>query len=256
MTANDFVSVDHLLAEITSTVNDTDFKKGFPKGWYISRIQDAIRELSYDTFWLKVQQDFEMPENCQIKMPENTFNIREIYVYTGTLCNPIKSQMVYWKRLFNNNYTGDGYTAQVKDDGSNAADVFQPNQRIYTNNMQQFYGPKLYYNVQNGIIMFAKDCKSYPYVRIIFNGNGVPNGELPIIPSFFERAVVDFVEEKFYNAMKSRDPRLYRPLWNDAYTKLNDLTQGSWNKAKKRIKSMDTKEKTSMEEYISSMYHK
>jgi len=85
---------------------------------------------------------------------------------------------------------------------------------------------------------------------------GVPNGELPIIPRFFERAVVDYVEEKFYNAMKSRDPRMYRPLWVDATTKLNDLTSGSWNKARKRIKAMDTLEKESMEEYISSMYHK
>jgi hypothetical protein len=88
------------------------------------------------------------------------------------------------------------------------------------------------------------------------NGMGVPNGDLPIVPRFFERAVVDYVEEKFYNAMKSRDPRMYRPLWSDASLKLNDLTNGSWNKARKRIKAMDTREKESMEEYISSMYHK
>ena len=85
---------------------------------------------------------------------------------------------------------------------------------------------------------------------------GVENGDLPVIPRFFERAVVDYVEEKFYNAMKARDPRMYRPLWTDAYQKLNDLVNGSWNKAKKRIKAMDSKEKASMEEYISSMYHK
>ncbi len=36
----------------------------------------------------------------------------------------------------------------------------------------------------------------------------------------------------------------------------NDLVNGSLNKAKKRIKAMDSKEKASMEEYISSMYHK
>ena len=77
-----------------------------------------------------------------------------------------------------------------------------------------------------------------------------------VIPRFFERAVVDYVEERFYNAMKSRDPRKYRGLWNDAFGRLNDLRGGSWNKAKKRIKAMDSQEKESMEEYISSMYHK
>jgi hypothetical protein len=256
MTSNDYVSIEHLLAEVTATVNDTDYKKGFPKGWYISRIQDAMQELSFDTFWLKVQQDVEFPENCQIEMPKNVFNIREIYMYNGSLCNPQKTQMVYWKRLFNNTADGNGYTAQVKDDGSNGSDIYQPNQRVYTGNMQGFYGPKYYYNVINGLIMFSKECKGYEFVRIIYNGMGVENGDLPVIPRFFERAVVDYVEEKFYNAMKARDPRTYRPLWTDAYQKLNDFANGSWNKARKRIKSMDSKEKASMEEYISSMYHK
>jgi hypothetical protein len=256
MNSNDYVSIEHLLAEVTATINDTDYKKGFPKGWYISRIQDAMQELSFDTFWLKVQQDEIFPESCQIEMPKNTFNIREIYMYTGSLCNQQKTQMVYWKRLFNNTADGTGYTAQVKDDGSNGSDIYQPNQRVYTGNMQGFYGPKYYYNVINGLIMFSKECKGYEFVRIIYNGMGVENGDLPVIPRFFERAVVDYVEEKFYNAMKARDPRTYRPLWTDAYQKLNDFANGSWNKARKRIKSMDSKEKASMEEYISSMYHK
>jgi hypothetical protein len=257
MTANDFVSIDHLLAEITATVDDAEFRKGFKIGWYKSRIQDAMQELSFDTFWMKVQEDYEYPkENNQLKFPENAFNIREIYLYTGTICNPVKSQVVYWKRLFNNNYSGKGYTAKVKDDGSNSADLYQPNQRFLQHNMQGFYGPKFYYNVVDGVIMFSPDCSSYPFVRIIYNGMGVPNGELPIVPRFFERAVVDYVKLKFYDAMKGRDPRTYRPLWMDAKDDLENLVTGSWNKAKKRIKSMDTKEKESMEEYISSMFHK
>lgn len=257
MTANDFVSIEHLLGEITATVNDHEFKNGFSKGWYNSRIQDAIQELSFDTFWMKVKHDFEVPKNCRIPMPKNVFNIREIYLYSGELCNPKNTQVVYWKRLFDNSYSGDGYTAKVKDDGSNAADLFQPNQRLLHHNLQGYYGPKYYYNVsEDGIIMFSKECQSFPYVRVVFNGMGVPNGETPIVPRFFERAVVDYVKLKFYDAMKSRDPRMYRPLWADAKDDLENLTTGSWNKAKKRIKSMDTQEKESMEEYISSMYHK
>jgi hypothetical protein len=85
---------------------------------------------------------------------------------------------------------------------------------------------------------------------------GVENGDLPIIPRFFERAVVEYVEERFYNAMKARDPRIYRVLWSDAYARLNDPVNGGWNKARKRIKAMDSQEKESMEEYISSMFHK
>ena len=190
-------------------------------------------------------------------MPENVFNIREIYLYSGDFCNPKNTQVVYWKRLFDNSYSGDGYTAKVKDDGSNSADIYQPNQRILQHNMQGFYGPKFYYNVgDDKTIMLSKECLSFPYLRIRFNGMGVPNGDLPTVPRFFERAVVDYVKLKFYDAMKSRDPKIYRALWGDAKDDLENLVNGSWNKARKRIKSMDSAEKESMEEYISSMYHK
>jgi hypothetical protein len=256
MNANDFVSIDHILADVTATVNDAEYKKGFSKGWYVSRIQDAMQELSFDTFWLKIQQDIEIPESCQIPMPKNVFNIREIYLYSGAICEPESSQVVYWKRLFNNTSSGGGYTAKVKDDGSNPGDLFQPNQRIYNRNVGGFYGPKYYYNVMNGLLMLSETCKGYANIRVVYNGMGVENGDMPVIPRFFERAVVDYVEERFYNAMKSRDPRTFRSLWSDSFSRLNDLRNGSWNKAKKRIKAMDSQEKESMEEYISSMYHK
>jgi hypothetical protein len=256
MNANDFVDVNHLLAEITATVNDTDYKKGFPKGWYISRIQDALQELSIDTFWLTAIFDYEIPTNFQIPIPPNTFNLREIYAYQGSLCNPVKTQVVYWKRLFDNRYDGQGYTARVKDDGSNGADIFQPNQRTYTRNLQGYYGPKYYYNIEDGLLMLSKDCQAFPYVRLKFNMMGNSIGDKPVVPRFFERAVVDYVKTKFYDAMKSRDPRMYRPLWMDAKEDLENLTNGSWNKAKKRIKAMDSAAKESMEEYISSMFHK
>lgn len=253
----DFVSVDHILSEITTTVNDTEFRNGFSKGWYISRIQDALQELSFDTFWLKLQQDIALPEILQLQMPDGAFNIREIYLYHGETCSPQKSQVVYWKRNFNNNYDGTGYTARVKDDGSQGADLYQPNQRILRNaNYNGFYGPKYYYNVVNGLVMFSQNCLEYENVRIIYNSRGEADGDLPIIPRFFERAINDYVEERFYNAMKGREPRKYRVLWSDAYERLNDLTRGSWNKARKRIKAMDTSEKNSMEEYLNNMIHK
>ena len=84
-----------------------EFKKGFKKGWFVSRIHDALQELAFDTYYLKVQHDFELPQNLQLNMPEDVFNIREIYIYEGELCNPINTQVVYHKRLFNNNYEGE-----------------------------------------------------------------------------------------------------------------------------------------------------
>lgn len=247
MNANDFVSAEKIIAEVSQTVNDKGFRNGFSKGWFLSRIHDALQELAFDTFYEKITLDFDIPSNLQIKMPENTFNLREIYVYSGAVCNPGTSQVVYNKRLFNNMSTGQGYTSRVKDDGSNSADLFQPD--------EGFYGPKYYYNIQNGLIMLSRTCSAYPFLRVTFNGMGGVDGSNPVIPRFFQRAIVDFVEERYYNAMKSRNPRTWRVLWADAQSRLDSYT-GNWAKAKKRVTSMDSATKESMEEYISSMYHK
>jgi hypothetical protein len=255
MNANDFVSVEKILAEVTQTVNDKEFKNGFTKGWYISRIHDALQEIAIETYFFKVTMDFELPSNLQLEMPEDTFNIREIYLYNGERCNPTNTQVVYFKRLFNNKFQGDGYSAKVKDDGSNSSDIFQPNQSWNTQNRQGFYGPKYYYGVQDGLMMFSKDSNAFPFVRVIFNTFGGADGSVPIIPRFFQRAIVDFVEERYYNAMKNRSPRTYGSIWRDAKNGLESYT-GNWRKAIKRASSMDTAEKESMEEYISSMYHK
>ena len=255
MNSNDFVSVEKIISEVTQTVDDKDYKNGFVKGWFVSRIHDALQELAFDTFYLQITQDFDLPENLQLEMPLDTFNVREIYLYQGERCNPTNTQVVYHKRLFNNKFSGDGYTAKVKDDGSNSGDIFQPNQRIFGENRQGFYGPKYYYNVQNGLMMFSKECGAFPFVRVIFNGMGGVDGSKPMIPRFFQRAIVDWVEERYYNAMKARDHRKYRALWADADNRLTSYT-GNWAKAKKRVTSMDTASKESMEEYISSMYHK
>ena len=85
---------------------------------------------------------------------------------------------------------------------------------------------------------------------------GAPIGDAPIVPRFFDRASNDYVEERYYNAMKSRDVRTYRGLWNEAYTKLYDVREGSWKKARMRVSSMDTWEKESLNNYITNMYHK
>lgn len=256
MNQNDFVKVEHLLSEISTLVDDMDFKKGIPKGRYISWIQKAMQKLAMDTFYQKKLIDVEMPQNCQLELPADTFNIREVYLYNGTLCNPEKSQNVYWKRLFNNMGKGEGYTARVKDDGSNPSDIFMPNQSQFRHNHGNYTGPKYYWNFFEGTVMFSTDCRSYQFVRIIANGMGGEIGEMPEIPRFFEEAVTDYVRVKCFTTMLSRDPRFYSPLLNQAKNDLDNVVSGSWKEAKKRVKSMDSAQIESLNEYFSSMYHK
>jgi hypothetical protein len=260
MNINDYISVDHLLADILSTVDDEKLRRGFSKGWYVSRIQKALQELAIDTFFDEVTLDLTLdPTTLTADMPEGIFNIREIYVYNNDgCCSPDSSQVVHWKRTFNNKGRGDGYTARIKDTGgSNYSDPFLPSVSNYQNT-HWYSGTKFYANIMNGTMMFSTDCRLYSQVRIVANGLGGAIGDLPLVPRFFEEAVTDFVYERFYKAMKAREPRKYRGLWSDAK---NDLkgpngNTGSWRKARIRIANMDTYEKEALEEYLSSMYHK
>jgi len=256
MNANDFVSIDHIISEVLSTLDDADLCKGFSRGWYVSRIQDALQELAFDTFFDEITMDFDMPkETLQLEIPKGVFNIRQLYGWNGSCCSPQTSNVIHWKRNYNNNPGGTGYTAKVKEIGeSSYFDPFLPNEGWSRN--AYYGGTKLFANTQNGVIMFGSDCASFDKVRIIFNGMAGEIGDVPIIPRFFERAINAYVEWRHYKSMVSREPRTYRALARDAYNELYDMRDGCWKTARMRISSMDSWEKDSMNEYISSMIHK
>ncbi len=255
MNANDFVSINHILSESLTRHNDEALRNGFSRGWYVSRIQDAIQELAFDTFFFEITRDFDFPDNFILEMPKDAFNIKEIHLFNGGCCKPESSSVVHWKRTYNNKGGGTDYTARIKEIGeSGYFDPFLPNEGYSRNSY--YGGVKLFANIQNGMIMFSSDSSSYEKVRLIYNSMGGEIGDLPIIPRFFERAVNDYVSHKYYESMQSRDPRLYGSLENKYYARLNDPRDGSWKKARMRSTSMDSWEKESMNEYISSMIHK
>tara|TARA_B100001245_G_C22848839_1_gene408041 strand:- start:272 stop:1012 length:741 start_codon:yes stop_codon:yes gene_type:complete len=246
MNSNDFVSVNHILAEALVNVNDQDLRHGFSKGWYISRIQDALQELAFDTFYQQITKDYDFPKSkLALEIPKNAFNVREIYLFNQTCCNPSTSAVVWWKRNFNNNDgKSGGYTSRIKANDGNSLDPFMP----------KFPNANSYYfaNVQNGVIMFSSSCQNYEKVRVIFNGMGVEIGDEPIIPRFFERYINYYIEDRYYSAMKARDPRKYRILWADS----NITLAKEMEKAKMRISGMNTWQKNSLEEYISNIVAK
>lgn len=256
MTSNDFTTSDRIITNVTATVDDSEFKNGFSKGWYLSHVQQAMQDISIKSKWAKIIKDYSIPQNCQLELPKNAFDLREVYLYKGELCRPTTSQVVHFKRTFNNMPEGNGYTARIKDDGSNPNDNFVPNQANEGVGGQGNYtGTKYYYNVVNGILMLSESSKSYPFIRVIMNSMGGSIGDEVIIPRMFERAIQDYLEERFYNAMKRRNPRTYRILWADADARLVS-PYGAWETAIKNVKSMDQATRESMNEYASNMFHK
>tara|TARA_Y100000593_G_C4323838_1_gene345642 strand:+ start:2551 stop:3288 length:738 start_codon:yes stop_codon:yes gene_type:complete len=240
MNSNDFISTNQLLADILINVNDEDYKQhGFTKGFYVSAIQQALEEMSFDTFFDEQTMDVDIPSNFRIRMPKNIFNIREMYVHKGTCCSPRSSAIVHWKRLYNNK-GGDGsqYTAKRKNEGSDP--IYRPKLTI-----SGIDGAAIYANIQNGTIMLSSNVSGYSKLRIIANGMGVEIGDEPVVPRFLRQVTIDWVTERTFRALAAKDMRL-RNLWSDSSMKL----QQSQLKAERRIKGMDTWERDSMREYL------
>lgn len=245
METNEFVSIDNILFNVLSQVNDEEMKKGFVKGWYVQKIKDALTELAFDTHFDNKYKDVELPSNLAIPMPKDCFNIRKIYLYNGDCCTPSNSMVVHWKRGFNNQKDGSGYTANVMESGGrNPRDPFYnnyPTDILYDGSRETVY----FANIQGGKIMFSSGCAGYGKVRIEFDGIGGFSDEMPVIPRLFRAAIESFVVEKFYAAMKGRDPRKWRTSHSDSLSLMNV----EWDKAKLRAKRMHSWEKENLREY-------
>ena len=249
MNTNDFVSQNTLLADILVLCAD-EATRVRTKGWYVSQIQKALEELAIDTFFNERTIDLPFDKTMlQMSLPENVFNLRELYLWNGTCCSPETSQIVHFKRHHNNKpgVGGTGHTARRKES--------QPSDPFYSpfTTGNGTYEPGLYYaNMQDGVLMFSSNCAQYDMVRMVVNSYGGNIGDAPIIPRFLREAAIDYVVEKFMRAMYSKDPS-YRVRYLDASNALNKPYDGSWAKAQYRVKSMDTWERDSMKEYFGRM---
>lgn len=250
MNANDFTSVNHILADVLLEVDDEYLDKGYTKGWYISQIQQAMEELSFDTFFDERTQDFDYPDENAMLLPKDCFNIREVYLHDGNCCNVDSSAIVHPKRLFNNKPKGDGSTS-LRKDASDDTDIIRdpiyPSDSSTVNDRNVKETNLYYYNIQNGQIMFSSNSSGWAKVRLVYNGMGGEIGDAPVVPRFFRQAVKDFCIEKFWRAQKSKTnaPRSARLNWSD----VNNMMQKSWRDARIRISSMDTREREAMREY-------
>lgn len=251
--ANDFLSINILLSDVLRFCNDEDLRSGYTKGFYISSIQSALEALAYDTFFLQLVID--VPMNCklQVDMPNNIFNVRELYLWSGSCCSPQTSVPVHYKRLFNNmNAGGTSYTAKIKDTGT----PLDPINPVFYNT----YGiaSLRFANIQNGILMFSSTCSGFDNVRIIANGTAGAIGDAPIIPRFFREAVIDYVCEQYFRVQMAKDPRVYSPMQQVYEMRLKGKrgngTDGSWCTAENRIKTMDTWERDELIEYMSKKW--
>lgn len=261
---HNMISPNEILSDVLKLADDESFKDN-SEGYYISLIQQSLQELAFDTFFDERTCFFDTPENLQLEMPLGAFNIRGIYLYNGSECVFSNAQNVYWKRNF---FTkGNGFLA--KDQGNNNNDIFYQNRRLPSRivgtdpslrragDINSSINRVYYYNVQNGLIMFSSNIRTFAKVAIVFNGTGGDIGEAVFIPQFFREAVKSWVLGNVYmtKMAKSQGPDLnkWQTLWSINDAKLNAPYTGIWEKAELRIKSMDSKAREDMKEYVSKL---
>jgi hypothetical protein len=246
---SDFVTVNDILADVLKVVKDSDFRIN-TKGWYTSQIQQALEELAYDTFFLTINQSFDMPCDLRLDMPKGSFNLRQIYAYNGDNCDISNAQVVYHKNNFINSASGDSYVA--RDRYGNYGDRFHKQRSMYKTVPDNL----LFYSVQQGVIMLSPSCKPFQKIMIVYNGVHTDIGEAPVIPNYLRQAVKDYVTVKGLEiriAEEVQNLQRWNLLLQRYDNSLNHPYDGSWVKAERRVKTLDAKHREDLKEYLSRM---
>jgi hypothetical protein len=254
LSPHNFVSVDEILSDVLKLVNDSSFKLN-SKGWYTSQIQQALEELSFDTFFDERNESFDIPDNLRLDMPRGAFNLRQGYLFNGDNCVIENSVPIYSKRNFINSNSGNGYVANDK--------FYNGNDRFHMNRGQAPRDKKdpsnlYFFGMQNGVIMLSESCRSFQKIMLVYNGVMTDIGEVPIVPQFFRQAVKDWVsvkalEMKLNDVVATNEYSHWNNLYNRYENSLNKPYDGSWAKAEHRSKQMNAKERQDIKMYFQRM---
>jgi len=232
------LSVNEIISSAKLQLNDSDSHK-FTPGWYISKAQRAMGELSLDTQFFEITEDVAFHEDTlSLPVPDNCFNLREVYLMNVDGNNAIREiHNVYWKRQYLTNGENKGYSAtRTAAHGSDeySEDIFTPRQIPFGYNLY-------YYSTSNGVVQFSSNCTGFNRVRMVFNGIHTALGDAPLIPQMFQTVVEDYIVEQGMRVLKAEDAKKWRPLWSDVFNILYDARNGTWIQATRRAKKLDHK---------------
>lgn len=243
------ISIDEILADVLVTVGDESLKLK-SRGWYMSHVQQALEELSLDTFFNKLDSFEKLPSNSKLIPPKGMFNLIEAYGIMGECDNIQSSTPIYYKKGLLLDKSGNGITA--RDNYRNEGDPFKVQRGamavtdIHTVSMQ------------NGILHFSPNCQAFDYIRLEYNGLLCNIGEVPTVPVFFRQAVKDYVsvkglQVKCADVVGTNQYNHWYNMLKDTDNQKNHPYDGSWVKAERRAKAIDVKQKRDMNTYLSKM---
>lgn len=260
MNTGNYITPETIIFNASVNAGDRNYES-FPKGFYMSLIQDAFEELNMTSFFAEERADLDLPmDNLTLALPKGCINVMNIYVYNGNECNPSNSRKLYWKR---NYFTkvGPGYVAN--DKWHNNRDPFlekhtntsSTDKSLIRHNASSGINELLYYNIQMGNLMLSSSCRSAgTKVHIHYRGVGGDVTEAPIIPRYYKQAIEDYVTEAALRARMANEPSNFRnlqPLWAMYEKRLNKEGMfGSWFTAVQMVRDMNTSQYNELSEYL------
>lgn len=264
MQTGNYIKVDDVLFMAAGLAGDKSYEN-LPYGFYIQLINDAFEELNMDSKMLDGHADLPMPqEHLTIPLPKDCFNVLNIWLYDGDICDIGLSRKVWWKRNF---YTqGNGYLANRT--GRNTNDPYYLNDTmvnaraagVQQRSVERYYNQSnvnnvLFYNVQNGNLMLSESCRMAGMkVHIHYNSTGCEVGDAAIIPRFYKTAIEDYTIEAAMRFRMANEPSMARN-WQSlqqmyAIRLDKDGFNGSWHKAVMKSKSMSSAERQDLATYM------
>lgn len=233
--------------------------KSLPRSFYHVLIQQAFEKLALHTFFDEKRANIPLDGKLVHALPTDCFNVKNVYIFTGTICDITSSRIVWWKR----NYFTEGVGYIANDKGRNFRDPFYSTHETGIHN----YGNQLtvrdggievnnalFYNFQMGNIMLSSSCLGAGQnLHIHYNGTGCPIGEAPIIPIYLREVMEDYVITEALLARMANDKsdvRIWQTLYNTHSAKLNTPYTGSWARAETLILSMNSSQRSQLYEYL------
>jgi len=242
----DLVKPEDIIRNISQLLDDGKFRRGLTTGWYKQQLRDAFDEISFsakqNVLWMDI--DLSTAKNGKLELPKGIIDLKEVYVFNDDDCGNITGvSRVWWKRRYNNQPTGQGYTAHITEFENDFENWFQ-NPVPYLFGLQ--FQTLNWGNVQNGIIMLNPNALNKNKIRFVYAGTMGDYATIPCVPRYMVKFCQDWLTYKGAQAMAIRFPREgYARLYQQAFDELYNSREPSYYNVKKRVGEMSTFENDS-----------
>jgi len=241
------IPAEDIIADVLVMFNDEGYTLGLTPGFYLERVKQVVHNLHIKMYLRREYQDFDIPDNLVIPVPNDFFNTQEAYLHYGDCCTPQGSTRLLWKRQFRKGTGGPAFTATQNTNGQ--ADPYS---------WQNMWGwidsqiPGFFYgNIDSGNIMLSDNVRGcFTKLRLVYNSMGGDAYKVPMVPRILHELVLALTifETLPYAMAKSQDSKKFRDLYSIYDRKLNAPYEGLMEKYRTIINAMSSWEQQNFNE--------